>query len=82
MEKLSDGRWRWTARHPEWHPSEFGAEVACFAVQAGDTTLLIDPLLPADARTAAAHRCSLSVQGRLGKRGARVVVVVVRGCDP
>jgi hypothetical protein len=42
------GLWRWTARHPEWHPGEFGAEVACFAAQAGNTTLLIDPLLPAD----------------------------------
>jgi hypothetical protein len=47
MEKLSDGLWRWTARHPEWHPGQFGAEVACFAAQAGATTLLIDPLLPA-----------------------------------
>jgi hypothetical protein len=46
MEKLMEGLWRWTARHPEWHPGEFGAEVACFAAQAGDTTLLIDPLLP------------------------------------
>jgi hypothetical protein len=48
MEKLTGGLWRWTARHPEWHPGEFGAEVACFAAQAGDTTLLIDPLLPAE----------------------------------
>ncbi len=48
MEELSDGLWRWTARHPEWHPGEFGAEVACFAARAGDTTLLIDPLLPPD----------------------------------
>jgi hypothetical protein len=46
MEQLREGLWRWTARHPEWHPGEFGAEVACFAAQAGDTTLLIDPLLP------------------------------------
>jgi hypothetical protein len=46
MEKLTEGLWRWTARHPEWHPGEFGAEVACFAARAGDTTLLIDPLLP------------------------------------
>jgi hypothetical protein len=46
MQQLSDGLWRWTARHPEWHPGEFGAEVACFAAQAGNTTLLIDPLLP------------------------------------
>jgi hypothetical protein len=46
MEQLTDGLWRWTARHPDWHPGEFGAKVACFAAQAGDTTLLIDPLLP------------------------------------
>src|SRR4051812_8712369 len=48
MQKLTDGLWRWTARHPEWHPGEFGAEVACFAAQVDDTTVLIDPLLPAD----------------------------------
>ena len=54
MEELTDGLWRWTARHPEWHPGEFGAEVACFAVRAGDTTLLIDPLLPDDEQDAAA----------------------------
>jgi glyoxylase-like metal-dependent hydrolase (beta-lactamase superfamily II) len=47
MQRLADGLWRWTARHPEWHPSgEFGAEVACFAVHADGDTLLIDPLLP------------------------------------
>lgn len=46
MEQLTDGLWRWTARHPEWHPGEFGAEVVSFAVQAGGDTLLIDPLLP------------------------------------
>jgi hypothetical protein len=48
MENLTEGLWRWAARHPDWHPGEFGAEVACFAAQAGDTTLLIDPLLPSD----------------------------------
>ena len=48
MEKLTDGLWRWTARHPDWHPGAFGAEVACFAARAGDTLLLIDPLLPPD----------------------------------
>ena len=46
MDKLTEGLWRWTARHPEWHPGEFGAEVACFLARAGGTTLLIDPLLP------------------------------------
>ena len=48
MQKLTEGLWRWTARHPEWHPGEFGAEVASFAAQAGETTLLVDPLLPED----------------------------------
>lgn len=49
MEELRQGLWRWTARHPEWHPGEFGAEVASFAADAGDGTfLLIDPLLPPD----------------------------------
>jgi hypothetical protein len=38
--------WRWTARHPEWHPGEFGAEVAAFAIEAGDDLLLIDPIVP------------------------------------
>ena len=45
-EQLGDGLWRWTARHPEWHPGEFGREVACFGLRAGDDTILIDPLLP------------------------------------
>lgn len=45
-DRLAKDLWRWTARHPEWHPGEFGAEVACFAVRAGDDTVLIDPLLP------------------------------------
>jgi hypothetical protein len=47
-EQLADGLWRWTARHPEWHPGEFGSEVASFALSAGPETLLVDPLLPPD----------------------------------
>ena len=47
MEELAAGLWRWTARHPEWHPGEWGCEVAAFAVDAGDVTLLIDPLVEA-----------------------------------
>jgi glyoxylase-like metal-dependent hydrolase (beta-lactamase superfamily II) len=48
VKRLVPGLWRWTARHPEWHPGEFGAEVASFAAKAGDDLLLIDPLLPPD----------------------------------
>ncbi|MBA3263669.1 MAG: MBL fold metallo-hydrolase [Thermoleophilaceae bacterium] len=45
-EQLLDGLWRWTAQHPEWHPGDFGSEVASFALRTGQETLLIDPLLP------------------------------------
>jgi hypothetical protein len=45
-EQIADGLWRWTARHPEWHPGDFGSEVASFALTAGDETILVDPLLP------------------------------------
>jgi hypothetical protein len=48
------GLWRWTARHPGWHPGVFGAEVASFALVAGDHLLLVDPLLPDDDGQAAA----------------------------
>jgi hypothetical protein len=49
MEEIAKGLWRWTARHPEWHPGAFGTEVASFAADGGDgTLLLIDPLLPPD----------------------------------
>jgi hypothetical protein len=51
--ELADGLWRWSARHPEWHPGEFGREVAAFAVRAGGVTLLVDPLLPDDDARAA-----------------------------
>ena len=49
MHELADGLWRWTARHAEWHPGEWGSQVASFALDAGDVTLLIDPLVPDDA---------------------------------
>lgn len=51
MKELAPGLHRWTARHPDWHPGEgdgFGAEVASFALAAGDDLLLIDPLVPDD----------------------------------
>src|SRR4051812_42040295 len=70
MEELRDGLWRWTARHPEWHPGEFGAEVACFAAQAGDTTLLIDPLLPPDP-----HPVLEAVDAMLGDRLAILITI-------
>lgn len=44
--ELAPGLWRWTARHPEWHPAGFGDEVASFALTDPNGTALVDPLLP------------------------------------
>jgi hypothetical protein len=46
MQQLADGIWRWTARHPEWHPGVFGAEVASYALVETGRTVLVDPLAP------------------------------------
>jgi hypothetical protein len=35
----------WSARHPEWHPGEFGARVNSYAYRVGDEAVLIDPLV-------------------------------------
>ena len=47
-EEILDGLWAWRARHPEWHPGEWGAEVVSWALRAGDDALLVDPLIPED----------------------------------
>jgi hypothetical protein len=46
VQELADGLWRWTTRHAEWQPGEWGAQVASFALDAGDVLLLVDPLVP------------------------------------
>jgi hypothetical protein len=65
VEQLDEGLWRWTGRHPEWHPAdEFGAEVASFALRDGGDTILIDPLLPEGDASARAGLDAI-VRGRL-----------------
>jgi hypothetical protein len=44
-EEVAGGIWRWTARHPTWHPGDFGAEVASFALRRENAVVLVDPLL-------------------------------------
>ena len=48
MRQLADGLWYWTARHPEWHPGDFGAQVGCYLAHEGGRTIIIDPLLTED----------------------------------
>lgn len=52
---LGEGLWHWERRHPEWHPGAFGAVVGSYLVQAGDVSLLIDPLVDSDADLALAE---------------------------
>lgn len=46
IDELAPGLWRWGARHPEWHPGEFGAEVGSYALTTDDDLVLVDPLVP------------------------------------
>ena len=48
MKRLADGLWYWTARHPEWHPGEFGAQVGCYVAHEGGRTIIVDPLATED----------------------------------
>ena len=52
VQRLAEGLWRWTARHPnaadwpDWGPP-VPPEVGCVYYEAADAVVLIDPLLPA-----------------------------------
>jgi hypothetical protein len=49
VEELAPGLWRWTARHPDWKDAyDWDPAVGCFYVEAGDATLVVDPLVPDD----------------------------------
>ena len=69
-EQLADGLWRWTACHPEWHPGEFGSEVASFVLRAGHQTVLIDPLLPPEPDAVLDL-----IEGQLGERLAILITI-------
>jgi glyoxylase-like metal-dependent hydrolase (beta-lactamase superfamily II) len=45
MDELEPGLWRWTRRHPDWHPAGFGDEVVSYALRDDVGTVLVDPLL-------------------------------------
>ena len=49
VDRIADGLWRWTARHPDWEPGEdWDEEVACVYYEADDAIVLVDPLVPAE----------------------------------
>ena len=49
--RIAEGLWRWTAEHPNWENwpdrEREPREVGCVYYEAGDATVLIDPLVPA-----------------------------------
>jgi hypothetical protein len=48
--ELAYGLWSWTATHPAWQAGlGWDAEVRCFYLEAEDATVVVDPLVPADA---------------------------------
>lgn len=47
--ELEPGLWWWTARHPDWQPSQsWDPEVRCFYLETDGATLVVDPLVPRD----------------------------------
>lgn len=53
VERIADGLWRWTARHPEWSADKGGAggweaEVGCIYYEAPRAVVLVDPLVPGE----------------------------------
>ena len=49
VQRLADGLWRWTARHPTFDDPTLGTEVGCVYAETDEAVVLIDPLVPADA---------------------------------
>lgn len=48
MDELAPGLWRWTRRHPEWHPVGFGDEVCAYALRDESGLVIVDPLVEGD----------------------------------
>ncbi len=48
--RIAEGLWRWTAEHPRWEHwpdrEREPREVGCLYYEAGDATVLVDPLVP------------------------------------
>jgi glyoxylase-like metal-dependent hydrolase (beta-lactamase superfamily II) len=45
VDELAPRLWRWTRRHPEWHPEGFGSEVSSYALLDDAGLVLVDPLI-------------------------------------
>ena len=48
VQRLAEGLWRWTARHPTLEDPTLGGEVGSVYAETADAVVLIDPLVPAE----------------------------------
>lgn len=73
--ELAPGLWWWTARHPDWQPSQsWDPEVRCFYAEAEDATLIVDPLVPHDEP----ERLWSALDDDTGRRGLPVAVLLTQ----
>jgi hypothetical protein len=77
--RLAEGLWRWTAEHPNWenwpdHERE-AREVGCVYYEASDSTVLIDPLVPAGEEDAFFTHLDADVE----RRAVPVVILLTAG---
>jgi glyoxylase-like metal-dependent hydrolase (beta-lactamase superfamily II) len=49
MHEIAPDLWRWTRRHPDWHPAGFGDHVSSFALRDAAGLVIVDPLLEGEA---------------------------------
>src|SRR5688572_2010150 len=74
--QIAAGLWSWTQDHPEWEPGGgWEPAVTSWCLEAPDTTVLIDPLVPADGDPGAAELWQRLDQSVL--RGQLPLAVVV-----
>jgi hypothetical protein len=49
VQRIDEGLWRWTARHPEWRDgADWDRDVGCVYWEADDAVVLVDPLVPSE----------------------------------
>ena len=76
VQMITEGLWRWTARHPDWAPGkDWPEDVGCVYYEAPQAVVLIDPLVPADEAERFWRALDRDVEGL----GRPVVVLVTVG---
>jgi hypothetical protein len=74
--RIAEGLWRWTAEHPNWenwpdHERE-PREVGCVYYEAGDASVLVDPLVP----TGEEDEFFRHLDADVARRGLPVVILL------